>query len=70
MDLIAIYPASFSFSPAIVDGALLERRMRDWIDNAIALQMSHSGGQIYGFLHLPCRVEANARLRYEEARVG
>jgi len=44
--------------------------MCDWIDNVIALQMSHSGGQIYGLLHLPCRGEVNARLRYEEARVG
>ena len=36
--------------------------MCDWIDNAIALQMGHSrSGQIYGYLHLPCRVEVNAR---------
>jgi hypothetical protein len=67
MDLVALYPTSFSFPPAIPDGALREHRMCDWTDNAIALQMSHSGGQIYG---LPCRVEVNARLRYEEARVG
>ena len=43
--------------------------MCDWIDNTIALQMSYSGGQIYGYLNLPCRVEVNARLGYEEARV-
>ena len=70
MDLLALYPASFSCPPAIADGTLLEYRMCDWIDNVIALQMSHSGGQTYGFLHLPCRVEVNARLRYEEVRVG
>ncbi len=37
--------------------------MCDWIDNAIALQMSRSESQIYGYIHLPCRVEINARLR-------
>jgi SAM-dependent methyltransferase len=37
--------------------------MCDWIDNAIALQMSRTEGQIYGYIHLPCRVEVNARLR-------
>jgi len=70
VDVPELYPGSFSFSPAIADGTLLEYRMCDWIDNAIALQMSRSGGQIYGFLHLPCRVEVNARLRPEEAQVG
>jgi hypothetical protein len=36
--------------------------MCDWIDNAIALQMTRSEDEIYGFLRLPCRVEVNARL--------
>jgi hypothetical protein len=36
--------------------------MCDWIDNAISLQMSRSAQQIYGYIHLPCRVEINARL--------
>ena len=36
--------------------------MCDWIDNAIALQMGHSGAQVYGYLHLPCRIEVNQRL--------
>jgi lipopolysaccharide transport system ATP-binding protein len=70
LDVPELYPGSFSFSPAIADGTLLEYRMCDWIDNAIALQMSHGGSQIYGYLHLPCRVEVNARLRHEEAPVG
>ncbi len=34
----------------------------DWIDNAIVLQMSPAEGQIYGHIHLPCRVEVNRRL--------
>ena len=61
LDLPELYPASFSFSPAIADGTLLGYKMCDWIDNAIALQMAHSEGEIYGFLRLPCRVEVNAR---------
>jgi lipopolysaccharide transport system ATP-binding protein len=62
LDIPELYPASFSFSPAIADGTLLGYKMCDWIDNAIALQMGHSEGQIYGYLHIPCRVEVNARL--------
>ena len=62
LDMPELYPASFSFSPAIADGTLLGYKMCDWIDNAIALQMGHSEGQIYGYLHMPCRVEVNARL--------
>ncbi len=73
LELPELYPASFSFSPAIADGTLLHYRMCDWIDNAIALQMGHSEGQIYGYIHLPCRVEVNARLQtapQAESRVG
>ena len=58
-----LYPASFSFSPAIADGNLTEYKMCDWIDNALTLQMGHSEGQVYGYLHLPCRVEVNSRLQ-------
>jgi hypothetical protein len=62
VQLPELYPGTFSFSPAIADGTLLGYKMCDWIDNAVTLQMGHSEGQIYGFLHLPCRVEVNARL--------
>ncbi len=62
LTLPELYPASFSFSPAIADGNLTEYKMCDWIDNAITLQMGHGEGQIYGYLHLPCRVEVNSRL--------
>jgi hypothetical protein len=68
VDLPELYPSSFSFSPAIADGTLQSYKMCDWIDNAIALQMGHGEGQIYGFLHLPCRVEVNARMGGSEAR--
>jgi lipopolysaccharide transport system ATP-binding protein len=62
LDLPELYPSSFSFSPAIADGNLQSYRMCDWIDNAVALQMGHSEGPVYGYLHLPCRVEVNSRL--------
>ncbi len=55
--LPVLYPSSFSFSPAIADGDLLTYTMCDWVDNAIALQMSVTDRPIYGHLHLPCRVE-------------
>ncbi|PYT26733.1 MAG: ABC transporter ATP-binding protein [Acidobacteria bacterium] len=62
IELPQLYPGAFSFSPAVADGPLEAYRMCDWIDNAIALQMGHSGAQVYGFLHLPCRIEVNQRL--------
>ena len=70
--LPALYPGSFSFSPAIADGTLHAYKMCDWIDNAIVLQMATGGGQVYGYLHLPCRVEVNVRLpdRTAEPAIG
>jgi ABC-type polysaccharide/polyol phosphate transport system ATPase subunit len=65
LDLPELYPASFSFSPAIADGTLTGYQMCDWIDNAIALQMGRSEAQVYGYIHLPCRVEVNSRIRTE-----
>ncbi|MBS1854101.1 MAG: ABC transporter ATP-binding protein [Acidobacteria bacterium] len=62
VDLPELYPASFSFSPAIADGTLMGYSMCDWIDNALVLQMSRGEQQIYGYIHLPCRVEVNARI--------
>lgn len=73
VDLPELYAASFSFSPAIADGTLMGYKMCDWIDNAIALQMGRAdGGEIYGYMHLPCRVEINSRIRSEalEKNVG
>jgi hypothetical protein len=62
LELPELYPASFSFSPAVADGPLDGFKVCDLIDNAIAVQMAHGEGQVYGFLHLPCRVMVNARL--------
>jgi homopolymeric O-antigen transport system ATP-binding protein len=62
VQLPILYASSFSFSPAIADGTLHHYTTCDWIDNAITLQMGHGEGPIYGYMHLPCRVEVNARL--------
>ncbi|MDZ4799677.1 MAG: ABC transporter ATP-binding protein [Bryobacteraceae bacterium] len=62
IDLPELYPSDFSFSPAIADGTLEAYKMCDWIENALTLQMGHGDGQIYGYLHMPCRVEVNAKL--------
>jgi lipopolysaccharide transport system ATP-binding protein len=59
LQLPELYPSSFAFSPAIADGTLRAYSTCDWIDNAIVLQMSPADGEIYGHLHLPCRVELN-----------
>jgi lipopolysaccharide transport system ATP-binding protein len=71
LDMPELYPQVFSFSPAIADGTLLGYKMCDWIDNAIALQMGHGEGQIYGYMHIPCRVEVSSQAgisRQEPAR--
>jgi lipopolysaccharide transport system ATP-binding protein len=62
VDVPELYPSSFSFSPAVADGPLDGFEFCDQIDNAIAVQMARGEGQVYGFLHLPCRVMVNARL--------
>ncbi|MBS1825278.1 MAG: ABC transporter ATP-binding protein [Acidobacteria bacterium] len=62
VDLPELYPAFFSFSPAIADGTLTHYKNCDWIDNAITLQMGHGEGQVYGYIHMPCKVEVNSRL--------
>jgi ABC-type polysaccharide/polyol phosphate transport system ATPase subunit len=62
LDLPALYPSSFSFSPAIANGSLEHYAICDWIDNAVALHMDPSEGPIYGQFHFSCRVEVNARM--------
>jgi hypothetical protein len=68
LQLPELYPSSFSFSPAIADGTLRSYTTCDWIDNAIVLQMSPAEGEIYGHLHLPCRVELNRCLAKSSAQ--
>ena len=57
IDLPELYAGSFSFAPAIADGGLTDYEICDWIDNALALPMAGGTGEIYGYMHLPCRVE-------------
>jgi lipopolysaccharide transport system ATP-binding protein len=67
LQLPELYPSAFSFSPAIADGTLHSYRTCDWVDNAIVLQMSPAEGEVYGHVHLPCRVELNRSLRASSA---
>lgn len=58
-----LYPGTFSFSPAVADGPLGAYAMCDWVENALALPMAAGGdGEVYGYMHLPCRVTVNERL--------
>ena len=52
-----LYAGTFSFSPAIADGGLDDYEICDWIDNALAVPMARGVGEVYGYMHLPCRVE-------------
>ena len=62
LQLPALYPSAFSFSPAIADGTLRGYKICDWIDNAIVLHMSPGEEEVYGYVHLPCRVQVNRSL--------
>lgn len=77
VQLPELYPSAFSFSPAIADGTLHSYRTCDWVDNAIVLQMGPTDGEVYGHIHLACRVELNrclasgpAALSHAEPAVG
>ncbi len=62
LDLPELYPAFFSFSAGVADGSFAPEAVCDWIDNAVTIQMSGGENQIYGYIHLPCRVELNSTL--------
>jgi ABC-type polysaccharide/polyol phosphate transport system ATPase subunit len=66
LDLPELYPGFFSFSAAIADGTFEPEAACDWIDNAVTVQMSAGENQIYGYVHLPCRVELNSTLAEQE----
>ncbi len=57
VDLPEFYPGAFSFSPWISDGAVC-----DWVDNATTVQMGKGEGPVYGYIHVPCRLELEAAL--------
>jgi lipopolysaccharide transport system ATP-binding protein len=56
LKLPELYPGFFSFSPMVADGA----QVCDWIDNAITVQMAGGRAPVYGYVHLPCRIELNS----------
>jgi lipopolysaccharide transport system ATP-binding protein len=62
IELPTLYASVFSFSPAIADGTLEHYAIADWIDNALALQMTPSDSPIYGQFHFACRVEVNSKI--------
>ncbi|MCY4597257.1 MAG: ABC transporter ATP-binding protein [Bryobacterales bacterium] len=57
LDVPELYAGSFSFAPAIADGDLVNYEICDWVDNALALPMARGPGEVYGYMHLPCRAE-------------
>lgn len=69
LHLPELYPSSFSFSPAIANGTLLTYSMCDWIDNAIALQMSVTDKPVYGHMHLACRIEMTGHRVMDSAQL-
>jgi len=69
LEVPELYASTFSFSPAVADGKLDHYEICDWIDNAVALQMSKSASPIYGTMHLKCRVEVNQKLAPLETAV-
>ena len=66
LEVPELYPGNFSFSPAVADGDHVTYEMCDWIDNAVVLEMSHSGRPVYGYVHLPCEIKVNERVGSEE----
>jgi len=59
LDLPEIYPAHFSFTPAVANGTIESYEVCDWIENAVTLQ-AEKGRKVYGFFHLPCQVRVNS----------
>ena len=59
LQLPELYPAHFSFTPAISNGTLEAYEVCDWIDNALTLQ-AEKGRKVYGYFHIPCRIQVNS----------
>lgn len=59
LQLPELYPAHFSFTPAVSNGTLEAYEVCDWIENAVTLQ-AEKGRAVYGYLHFPCQIKVNA----------
>ena len=68
LQLPELYPAHFSFTPAVASGTLEAYEVCDLIENAITLQ-AEKGRMVYGYLHFPCQVKVNAVTK-ARVRVG
>lgn len=58
MELPELYPAHFSFTPAISNGTVDTYEVCDFIDNAISLPVE-KGRTVYGYIHLPCQIRVH-----------
>jgi lipopolysaccharide transport system ATP-binding protein len=58
-----LYPSNFAFSAAIADGDLEGFVVCDFVENAVSIEMDRGVMPVYGYLHLPCRIGVNQRLR-------
>ena len=61
LDVPELYPGNFSFSPAVTAGPPGRAEVCDQVDNALTLQMTHTGKPVYGYVRIPCQVFLNAR---------
>ena len=68
LELPELYPAHFSFTPAVANGTLETYEVCDWVENAITLQ-AEKGRLVYGYLHFPCEVRVNSVTK-THVRVG
>jgi lipopolysaccharide transport system ATP-binding protein len=58
LELPELYPAHFSFTPAISNGTLESYEVCDFIENAITLP-AEKGRAVYGYMHLPFQIAAH-----------
>jgi hypothetical protein len=59
LQLPELYPAHFSFTPAVANGSIETYEVCDWVENAVTLQ-AEKGRLVYGYLHFPCEVRVNS----------
>ncbi len=64
LQLPDLYPGSFSVSPFVSDPS----GICDWIDNAVTVQVTGGSGPVYGYIHLPCRIQFNSSSQLEASR--
>ena len=67
LEVPELYPGNFSFSPGVTDGPPGRADVCDRVENALTLQMTHSGKPIYGYVQIPCQVVLNDRLTPESS---